>query len=135
MESATKVCHWCVRELPLAKFQIAPTMKSGRANRCRDCQKEKRTTRYIAAPKIAKTADAKVRAGRERYRKNHPEKIAAHRVVEGKLRRGKLTRKPCEVCGSEDRLNAHHDDYSKPLDIRWLCRLHHVQLHREMEPA
>lgn len=35
---------------------------------------------------------------------------------------------PCEVCGAA-RADRHHDDYGKPLDIRWLCREHHIQHH------
>lgn len=45
------------------------------------------------------------------------------------VRYGKLLRQPCEVCG-EAKTEGHHSDYSKPLDVRWLCRLHHIELHR-----
>ena len=41
------------------------------------------------------------------------------------LRRGKLVRQPCEVCGS-DKVKMHHEDYSRPLRVRWLCRSHHL---------
>ena len=41
---------------------------------------------------------------------------------------GKIIKKPCEVCGYE-KAEAHHDDYSKPLDVVWLCRSHHVERH------
>ena len=43
-------------------------------------------------------------------------------------RRGKLVPKPCEVCGGL--AEKHHDDYDKPLSVRWLCRYHHRELHR-----
>ena len=43
------------------------------------------------------------------------------------LSRGKISRKPCQVCG-ELKVEALHMDYSKPLDVVWLCRLHHVQV-------
>jgi ribosomal protein S27AE len=43
---------------------------------------------------------------------------------------GKLLRGPCEKCGSEV-TEAHHDDYSKPLEVRWLCQTHHYELHLE----
>lgn len=49
-------------------------------------------------------------------------------------RRGKLVKQPCEVCGSPDSVK-HHDDYSKPLDVRWLCRPHHAELHRKLRAA
>lgn len=45
------------------------------------------------------------------------------------LRRGLLVRQPCEVCGGEAEM--HHDDYDKPLDVRWLCRDHHLACHRQ----
>lgn len=35
-------------------------------------------------------------------------------------RRGKLVRRPCALCGSADS-QMHHEDYSKPLDVTWLC--------------
>ena len=44
------------------------------------------------------------------------------------LKRGKLTRQPCAECGSE-KSQMHHPDYSKPLDVVWLCRRHHSALH------
>lgn len=39
-------------------------------------------------------------------------------------------RKPCEICHDE-KTDAHHDDYEKALEVRWLCRLHHMQVHKE----
>lgn len=44
------------------------------------------------------------------------------------ISRGVLTRGLCEVCGSK-KVQAHHDDYSKPLSVRWLCPVHHAELH------
>jgi hypothetical protein len=46
---------------------------------------------------------------------------------------GTLTRQPCEECG-EPRGEAHHEDYSKPMDVRWLCRKHHMRLHAGRRP-
>jgi hypothetical protein len=46
------------------------------------------------------------------------------------VRLGKLKRLPCEVCGAPE-TDGHHDDYSKPLDVRWLCRRHHAEVHAE----
>lgn len=37
------------------------------------------------------------------------------------LRRGKIERLPCEICGSPDSEMV-HEDYSKPLEVRWLCK-------------
>ena len=43
-------------------------------------------------------------------------------------RRGILVKEPCEVCGSHE-TEKHHDDYDKPLEVRWLCRQHHLEHH------
>ena len=40
----------------------------------------------------------------------------------------KLTRKPCENCG-EEKVQMHHEDYSKPLHVTWLCKRCHVKHH------
>jgi hypothetical protein len=39
---------------------------------------------------------------------------------------------PCKNCGSVIGVHAHHDDYSKPLDVMWLCPLHHKERHKEL---
>lgn len=44
------------------------------------------------------------------------------------LRRGKILRKPCVLCGAKAQM--HHPDYSKPLEVVWLCRPCHMDVHR-----
>lgn len=53
-----------------------------------------------------------------------------HGMVGRALKSGRLTKQPCEVCGSDD-VQAHHDDYRMPLEVRWLCRSHHRMWHNE----
>lgn len=62
------------------------------------------------------------------------QKLAAHAAVRKALQHGALRRGTCAVCGSF-RVEAHHPDYSKPLDVIWLCRSHHVQLHANLRQA
>lgn len=62
---------------------------------------------------------------------NNRLKKRAHQMVFREIKKGKLLKEPCEVCKkSNTRIEAHHEDYSKPLDVRWLCTLHHVKIHR-----
>lgn len=56
-------------------------------------------------------------------------KLVARRYVMTMIERGKLKRKPCEVCGRLE-VEAHHNTYEDPLDIRWLCSEHHDALER-----
>ena len=56
-------------------------------------------------------------------------KRECRRHTHAALRQGILLYGPCEVCG-EINAQAHHDDYSKPLEIRWLCSWHHAEHHK-----
>jgi hypothetical protein len=44
------------------------------------------------------------------------------------VRRGKIARKPCRTCGNK-RSQMRHNDYSKPLEVVWLCRPCHLKHH------
>jgi hypothetical protein len=64
------------------------------------------------------------------YRKKHPEKQKARDAVKSALRAGRSVKGPCAMSECKDtRVQAHHADYSKPLDVVWLCRPHHDELH------
>jgi hypothetical protein len=67
------------------------------------------------------------------WRKTHPlnpeqrKKDNARSYAGVYLRRGKIERKPCQKCG--EKAEMHHEDYSKPLEVTWLCRECHLNLH------
>jgi hypothetical protein len=61
-------------------------------------------------------------------------KQACRRETHKAIRQGILKYLPCEVCGLDDAsVQAHHDDYTKPLDIRWLCSWHHAEHHKNQK--
>lgn len=76
------------------------------------------------------TVTSKLLTRQRAWQLKHPDRRAAHDAVRLAIRRGALVREPCEVCGSTEHLDAHHEDYSKPLDVVWLCRRHHAARHR-----
>lgn len=61
------------------------------------------------------------------YRKKKMARI----MVKQAIKRGKMTRQPCSVCGAEF-AEAHHEDYTQPLEVVWLCPTHHRARHMEM---
>lgn len=76
-------------------------------------------------------ATEKGKAARQRaqikYREQHKIKTKAHGMVAYALKIGAIQRQPCWACGDE--AEAHHPDYSRPLDVVWLCNPHHREVH------
>jgi len=66
---------------------------------------------------------------------------AAQNLVETAISQGLLKRKArCEECGDtgtfkdgRTKIQAHHDDYNKPLDVRWMCQKCHHKWHKHNE--
>lgn len=83
--------------------------------------KKQREYRAANASRIAEQQ----RLSQQRY----PEKHGARLLTQDAIRTGILSRQCCEKCGAE-KTEAHHDDYSKPLQVRWLCHTHHAEHHR-----
>jgi hypothetical protein len=58
-------------------------------------------------------------------------KKGAYRIYNKALRDGLLVRLAvCDQCGLRGRIEGHHHDYSKPLDVSWLCKTCHIAVHR-----
>jgi hypothetical protein len=82
-----------------------------------------RVARYQATPAAKAKMPTKARAWEAR----NPEKYRAQKRARYALSRGYIERRGCEVCGAHAEM--HHDDYSKPDEVRWLCRQHHKDAH------
>lgn len=64
-----------------------------------------------------------------KWRLANRKKSRTHRAVYKALRSGRLVKKVCEVCGVKE-TDAHHEDYARRFDVRWLCRQHHSDVHQ-----
>jgi hypothetical protein len=83
---------------------------------CEECYWQKRRLQYKPyVPASQMDEQAKLKASARRLLRNH-------------IYRGKIQRQPCEVCGAPN-AQGHHEDYSKPLEVMWLCALHHNLKH------
>ena len=146
-----KTCFKCGATKLLSDFYKHPMMAGGRVNKCKECNKadvrENRSCRIayyraydrnranILKRKLARAAYAETSAGRDAqnrgiraYKIRHPLKRSAHIIAGNAIRDGRILKQPCVICG-EEKAQAHHDDYSKPLDVRWLCSEHHNEYH------
>jgi ribosomal protein S27AE len=103
-------CLPCKRER-----QNALNASKGEALRHESRAAYQRRKSYYAAYWAAKSADPL-----------HRQKRAARRKVATEIEAGRLSRGLCEACGAA-KTDAHHHDYDKPLDVRWLCRRCHFK--------
>jgi len=67
----------------------------------------------------------------KKYResKEGQKKIKVRDIFNNAVKRGDIIKEPCSICGDE-KSEGHHNDYSKPLEVIWLCRKHHTDLHK-----
>ena len=91
------------------------------------------------AAQIAYRCSAKgQRAARVRLKKwkaRYPIRTSSHQKVYYALKVGKIVKSiTCDECGSFERMCGHHDDYNKPLEVRWLCQQCHTDWHSANEP-
>lgn len=129
----SKKCFKCGEVKSLSDFYKHKQMKDGHVNKCKKCNKS-----YAAFYRVENID--KIRAyDRDRgnrqdksylkaWREKYPKKYKANCLVNNHKRQGNISELPCEYCG-EIKVVAHHDDYDKPLNIRWLCQAHHKQWH------
>lgn len=130
-----KRCCTCKQDLPLDNFYHDKQTKDGYTRRCKNCDRLHRRKMRKLHPETYKERDKRYYAkNRDRkvayladWRERNKHKVAAHIAVRTALQAGGLVKKPC-FCGIEN-VDAHHEDYSKPLDVHWLCRRHHVLIH------
>ena len=130
-----KACTKCGVTKPHTEYYKYKTSPDGLMSTCKDCKKTYQKTQqnlahniayrelYAKGKGLAASNKAKVK-----YKQSNPTKTKAHSVVSNAIRDGKLHKQKCEVCGNKV-VHAHHDDYSKPLTVRWLCDKHHNAWH------
>ena len=132
----TKTCIKCGETKLLVQFYRHAGMANGRLGKCKVCcradaiaNRQKFIERYRAYDRErgSRLTAANLRA----YREKNPEKNKARQKVSYALKSGKLTKAPCVICGSE-KAHAHHDNYDRPLDVTWLCAVHHKERHKSL---
>jgi hypothetical protein len=153
-----KVCKSCSIEKPLLDFYKNHSMSDGHLNHCIPCVKSrikkhrevnlekireydrkrgKQPHRIEAVIRYQKTEAGKIvrRKSQIAYRERYPMKYAAHLIFNKAKCDGLISKASnCSICNSDKKVEGHHDDYTKPLDVRWLCKKCHDEWHRSNTP-
>lgn len=124
-------CSRCGITKALDEFWPDASKATGRAYWCKDCHLDhRRGDGREAHQRYLRSESGRASTARNTAKtRSDPLKNRAHVAVQVAVANGSLVAQPCEVCGSTRRVHAHHDDYTKPLDVRWLCPLHHRRHH------
>ena len=157
---SVKHCPKCNQTKPIDDFYRNASAKDGCQCWCKVCwkadtaaRKERDPERYRAQCRkwyysdVDRTRERSLRSFHKRRAEGKPlhpsalatrpydEKTRARRKLQNAVRSGAVTRQPCADCGTTTNVDAHHRDYSKPLEVEWLCRLCHAKKHREEQAA
>ena len=147
-----KYCNTCKTEKENNEFGKRKVSFDGLSAKCKKCQSAYDKSRANNPKRVKAREDyAKTEAGIESgnrakkkwanenkgkkyqitksYRENNPNKSKAHGKGGYEIKKGGRIKETCE-CGGVD-VHAHHDDYAKPLKVRWLCAKHHSEWHNE----
>jgi hypothetical protein len=96
---------------------------------CREHAHSPKGKAYHAA--YRKKNRARLRMLSREWDARNPEKIRAYYAVSKAIKNGIIFKSPCEKCGDIKSVAA-HEDYSRPLDVTWLCRDHVAERNRRM---
>ena len=151
----SKKCRTCEEAKDLSDFYKHRLIKDGHANECKGCQKKRAKAWYQSSQEKRRNKSKqyyeenrekileyrhtdKFRAfnakGVAKYAKNNREKVKAQQKLNHEIIMGRIVRPIiCEGCGrnTEKLIQGHHYDYSKPLDVIWLCIECHADIHRK----
>ena len=152
-----KICIKCLAEKPPDEFYKHPQMSDGRLSKCKKCcradaianrnanidearkyDRERANLPHRVALRYAyqHTNEGRAAHGKstQSWIEKNPRKRAAQILFRNRARTDiSLAPQPCEHCGAK--AHAHHENYDNPLEVRWLCPLHHKHRHKEMKAA
>ena len=139
-----KKCFKCDESKPLSEYYAHPRMRDGHLNKCKDCTRQDVDRRYRALTATPEGLEAERARGRNKHKRLYSkgrnwkspegtakEKKAANTKLTNAVRDGRIIKSSiCEDCGDRPkRIHGHHEDYSKPLAVHWLCATCHRRRH------
>lgn len=139
MNNITKKCFKCEEVKAIDQFYRHNSMADFHLNKCKECvkadvrehRKNNDSVREYDKDRYHNDVDRKfkLRKTSANWINNNPEARKAHWTLYNAVKAGKIIKQPCQICGDTYRIHGHHKDYSKPLEVEWLCAKHHQRLH------
>ena len=126
----------------MQEFYSHQETKDGYLNKCKNCTRQNVTAYRNANLEKIRAYDReradykKITANTKKYRKLFPERYKAQTAISNAVRDKRLIKPDtCSVCNVKpSRLHGHHEDYSKPFQVKWVCAACHKALHKRKWP-
>ena len=140
----TKMCSRCREEKKASEFSKDKSKKSGLYARCKVCDRadgrqyylKHRNKKLRKFKKYSQSESGKRVRNRnsKKYYAKHRDEYRARSQLNYAISTGRTEKGPCVTCGDVSS-HGHHEDYSKPLEVIWLCRRCHTELHNVKRQA
>ena len=118
-----KTCSKCGLVKDESDFHKNQSQNDGLQSQCNDCRRAYRQTEAGRRYWQSKEGKSNHQRACRKYRQCYPEREKAVSTINNAIKMGKLLRPSiCEDCSAEKFTEAHHKDYSKPLEVNWLCK-------------
>lgn len=141
-----KTCFKCGLNLPIDSFYVHPRMADGHLGKCKECTKKDVAANYqknfaeiqnYECERFKSPSRKKMVVQYAKRRRTSPEgrpKFLARSKLAYQVRNGLIVRPDkCESCGITCKVQAHHEDYSRPYDVKWLCFVCHRKQHGQLK--
>lgn len=150
----TKVCRKCGQEKSIDDFYVHKQMSDGHLNICKECTKKRIEIhrknniekireydrnrpnvcdRYEKNKIYRQNNTEKIKQYKRKWKTKNKEKVNAENKLRRAIIAGKVNKpEKCEICGKITKLEAHHQDYSQPLKVQFLCMTCHKLEHKKL---
>lgn len=153
-----KQCFKCQQVKSIDDFYRHSKMADGHLNKCKECTKvdvnknraanleyyqeydrnrfqndpERRAFQLDQTREWMRNNPGKLAEVQSQWKARNPEKRQCHLSLASAIAKGTVVKSAsCQSCGTSDgRIHGHHPDYTKPLDVMWLCASCHFRQHR-----
>lgn len=145
-----KICNICHVSKILDDFYKHKGCADGHIGQCKKCcieksnayrktesgrislSKSREAESYKAKRKIFMQTDQwklSQKNSAKKFQLSYPKKYQANYKLKNAVKLGHIKKEPCFICG-DVKSEGHHSDYDAPLSVTWLCRKHHLEVHK-----
>ena len=124
MNKEGNICKICKEEKEF--LMLKNRTSTGDKFICRECH-TRIVKKYRKTIKGQENTNKAIKKSTKKYEYKQKARILVARAVKfGRIKKSNI----CSICKKKRELHGHHDDYNKPLSVKWVCRICHIEIHK-----